>query len=290
MSEFTKSLKQFPQDFVCKIRKRNNEIPKEAIDINYVTTWRNTADILDGYNFNYNGPIHNIGENLIFILGLPRSGKSSLEKIISVTGDFDCYDEEYGFNSFLGKITGPDQNIYIYPEYLPFLMDKIFPDMAKDFQKRYVDAVGNSQKLITNTGPSNYLYIPIIKKMLPKAKIIICGRERQKHMAALFSKVFEHKFWYWTSDIDILIETYGYYQGIMDTYKNKISDDVLFIDFEDTLYKTPAVLKAVFSFINLKKTDDQILDIVRRNTKYIDALKFEDHRITQCLPYFPEFL
>jgi len=270
-----------------KNQKRVSERKKTS---SFLTDCEKVLYHLTHYNFDYAGPHHNIGHNIVFIVGLPRAGKSTTERLLSGTDFFECFDELYSLSKMLGEITGPDGLEYTYPEYLPKMMDQIFPDMAQDFMTRLHEKTGDVDKIITNTMPGNYLYVPLLKKMLPNSKVIWCHRERPRHLAALYSKNFKRSYWNFTDDINELLDAYDLYYHVYDLYKSNMPDAFLDLQFEDTLNNPEMTLRKVMDFIAIDYTDATIETALAANQDEIATIRYIDDSIKKYLVYLPEFL
>ena len=139
------SLSQFstPKDAVKFLRDYNAQQLNMRFSEPFVDIARQISHIkalLELHDFS--APSFSQGENLIFIVGLPRSGKSSLEKILS--NDPRCINGgELGTISNLFSSYTMNNTSLKYPLYLCDLDDKSFMRMGKQatdaFAKEYPD-------------------------------------------------------------------------------------------------------------------------------------------------------
>mgnify|MGYP000462106622 CR=1 FL=1 len=288
---FSRATDQAPADIVIELHKKTRKRYKsQEAQSTFPQDCENILYHLTNYNFDYSGPVHDLGANIVFIVGIPRCGKTTIEKLLSGTGAFECHDELYFLRDMLGQIIGPDGLEYVYPEYLPKMMDQIFPDMAKDFIARLREQIGETDKFITNTMPANFLYIPLLKKMLPRCKIIWCHRNRQKHLAALYSKEFKNILWYFTDDVEVLLEAYELYYHVYDLYKSKLPNGFLDVEFDNTLINPEKTLRSVLDFIELEYDDGVVEKTIEANKEHIAKIRYIDDNIKKYLVYLPEFL
>lgn len=119
----------------------------------------------------------------IFVVGLPRSGKSTLEAMLArQPGLFPA-----GELGTLGIVAGAlaNRGRLVAGTALP-------PADALTLGERYS---ATSARLaptlrIIDTMPNNFLLVGVIRQALPAARIIFCHRDLREHAAALFSKYY----------------------------------------------------------------------------------------------------
>ena len=106
------------------------------------------------------------GEGLIFIVGMPRSGTTLVEQIIS------CHSQVYGG----GELELCNQHLW------PLIKNE--QDMSKEilenFRAQYLDAIqgiSNGKSFVTDKMPSNFRYIGLIKRALPESIVIHVKRD-----------------------------------------------------------------------------------------------------------------
>ncbi|MDP7143297.1 MAG: tetratricopeptide repeat protein [Alphaproteobacteria bacterium] len=158
----------------------------------------------------------------VFIVGMPRSGTTLTEQIIS------SHPDVYGAGelTYTGKVireTGP-----------------LSPERAADMGAFYVDLVkeldmsGNAKR-ITDKLPANYMRIGLIKTILPHAKIIHCRRNPMDTCLSCYKQNFA-RGQYWSYDLDAMGREYQEYLDIMDYWRDVLpADSFLEIDYEQTV-------------------------------------------------------
>ena len=270
------------EEIIRSFRFRDREYD---LDRSFADACNAILNNLDNYNFSFE---KRTSTKIIFIVGLPQAGKSSLERMLSTDTQFKCYDEIYDLSEMFEELIGPDGITYKYPEYLNKLSEKIYPSMRSDFWRRLKIKGVDTDKVITNTMPVNFLYIPLLLKMLPNCKIIWCHRQFTNHLTCLYSKYFKHSYYNFTNDTNELLETYKIYYQVYNFYKSKIPDGFIDVQFEKLIYNPEIELQRVLNYINIDDIDTN--QIINKNKDYLNLLKFEDYRLKYYLPYLPEFL
>ncbi len=202
--------------------------------------------------------IKNIFENLsintkknntlkpIFILGLPRSGTSLIEQVLSSHKKiFPCGELPY-FEKVMKKSIECEK-------------DSI--DSSDSLSKDYFDKIKLNFEINcdfhTDKMPLNFLYIGIINKVFPDSKVLLCTRNLMDNMCSIFRNFFStgNQFSYKLKDIKKFIE---FYKSIISYWKNEkanfyeIKYEKLVLDFEKEVQQ-------IFNFINLD-FDNECLD------------------------------
>ncbi len=193
------------------------------------------------------------GENNIFILGMPRSGTTLIEKIISSHSNVSTISEA---NFISQKLHG-----YI---------NKDFKELKKilnsNFQKKYIEFIKSFNtkniKIIDKT-LTNFWYLGFIKIIFPKAKIIHVSRNPKDNCLSIFENLFDYPEG-WNYDQKELAEYYLIYKDLMEFWNNIFRDSILNVRYEDVILDTEKKIKELISFCDLN-WEDSCLDFHKNN-------------------------
>ena len=181
--------------------------------------------------------------NLIFILGLPRSGTTLTESILS------SHSQVYASGEFDGMQNLGDQ--VLNNETIKNLNDK---DLITKFRQYYLDRLPKVEKTIlyiTDKMPLNFLWIGLILKCFPSAKIINLQRNPIATCWSIFNTYFPsggNAFSYDQSDI------YYYYHLYLDLMQhwNKIYPNKIFnLDYEMLTKQPEEEIKKLLIYCDL---------------------------------------
>ena len=139
------------------------------------------------------------GSNLIFIVGIPRSGTSLLEQILSCHPQITAMGErpEIGYISHILDGEG-------WPDLSPSQIDH--------FADQYLEGCPD-QGFLTDKMPDNWCYQGLIKQMFPKAQIVHCIRDPHDCLASCFMQSFASNSLGWTTTVEGLRTYYHLWQG-----------------------------------------------------------------------------
>lgn len=189
----------------------------------------------------------NVGSGNIFIMGMPRSGTTLVESIISSN------------NSTFpgGELNSIGQ---AYDQYID-QKEKISNEDLQNFGQFYIyktNMLKKSFKFITDKMPSNFRYLGFILKVMPHAKTLILLRDPWKTAISLFKQRYVTHIPYSSSFFNIGIEISNF-EALISFWKNKCSDfseKVKFIRYEDLLLDPMSEQKRIYEFCKIN--DDYI--------------------------------
>ena len=192
----------------------------------------------------------NNDNNIIFILGMPRSGTSLIEQIIS------SHNNVYGGGEL--PILPNIIKKYLINNEKSLKNDflKIIDDQAnlKKLRSNYGDFIKNfnyTEKYITDKAPLNFRWIGFINLLFPNAKIIHCTRDPKNNCLSMFKNLFEGGLNFTYSQED-LVEYYKNYQELMNFWKSQYPNIILDVKYENLIRNNELEIKKIIKFCNLE--------------------------------------
>ena len=212
-----------------------NNLKRSTIKFNITDDSRLIENIAHTFNTELFARFEGCGfpsNNPIFIVGMPRSGTTLTEQIISSHPDVFGAGEithlrilvENYFNQQL-KTAFP-QNI-----------ERLDCQSLKQLGSQYYDItsqLNTDARHITNKMPYNFLYIGLIQLILPNAKIIHCKRNPLDTCFSCYSKSFAtgNSFTYTLKELG---QYYGLYYRLMQHWRQLDAIDIIEISYEDLI-------------------------------------------------------
>ena len=182
--------KNYPVAFAAY--KKGNDLKRSENNYNKATSNKLFSTIMSAYSEEFLSTVSSIGlaeDKPIFILGMPRSGTTLVEQIIS---------------SHTG-VTGAGELTYMGDQAKLFkggqvAFHKRFPSMGvsqwEEIAQTYLAGLNNydeGKARITDKMPHNFLNIGMISKLLPNAKIIHCKRNPVANCLSIYKTYFGAK-------------------------------------------------------------------------------------------------
>ena len=187
----------------------------------------------------------------IFIMGLPRSGTTLIEKIvisgketIDMGGETDVFDKVF-FSKKIIKSFDDDElstDFRFDSKSLDFLREKILSQYKEQ-------NLGKNNLIFTDKSISNFLYIELIQKLFPNSKIIYCYRNPLANLIGLLRSFLPNIFW--SHSLNNIFAIFDLYLTKLKQIKKK-SLNIKIINLEDLSENPEKVSKDLYNFLDLK--------------------------------------
>lgn len=189
----------------------------------------------------------------VFIVGMPRSGTSLVEQILASHPQVIARGERYEFANLVIGIRDHVPSRRSYPRYLGELTVGICDLVAR----RYLDALGEPQasvRYLTNKMPHNFLYLGMIAKLLPEARIIHTQRDPRDTCVSCYFQDFTSGHDY-THELETLGAYYRQHQRLMNHWAQVIDRPIHAIQYEALVADQEAETRRLLAFLDLPWDD-----------------------------------
>ncbi|HQT90001.1 MAG TPA: sulfotransferase [Acidiphilium sp.] len=178
----------------------------------------------------------------IFILGMPRSGTTLIEQILSSHSDVNGAGELTYIQDILDGISD-----------LRTITNMTSGDLQR-LGEAYISKIipiSQGRQHVVDKMPGNFRYIGFIHLILPNARIIHCRRNPIDTCLSCYTKLFT-KGVPFSFDQKELGQAYCDYQNIMDHWRNILPDsNFLEIDYEDVIDDFEFQTRRMLNFLDL---------------------------------------
>ena len=191
----------------------------------------------------------NTSDELIFIVGMPRSGTSLIEQIIATHNSVFGAGELTLVNTMVSNIQAETESAYVYPACLDEVdantMNKMADKLIADMRAINADSLKISDKL-----PHNFLHIGLIHKLLPNAKIIHCVRDARDTCLSCYFQYFAGYHPY-ANNLHSLAMHYLDYERLMNHWTNELNIPMLTVSYENVVSDTRSEIKRIIDYLGL---------------------------------------
>ena len=203
----------------------------------------------------------------IFIVGLPRSGTTLTEQILSnhsnVYGCGEINDLTEAIN-----IVFPDTDTKKMLNSIINSKDDCFKQLGENYLTRL--AQKTNKKYITDKMPFNFKVIGLIKKSIPNAKIIHCFRNPNDNLLSIYKNFFNQDLMPWAYDKNELRLYYHAYNKLMEHYKIILNDYIFDLSYEELTSNPTKTVENLLNFCNLP-WEDNCVNIEKNNRPIFTA-------------------
>lgn len=193
----------------------------------------------------------NLGQGLIFIVGMPRSGTSLLESILGISKNTISGGELLSMHYLSGKYyLESSEDLSLLQEYKDISPGEIYENRIKFIR-------GDNSFFIDKL-PGNYHNIGFIKCFLPKAKIVYIKRDPWDIAISIFKQFYVDNIPYAASFFNIAINIANHFELIR-FWEQDMGFDFLTISYEDLVANTQEVSNKVFQYCEIDGAYDEEL-------------------------------
>ena len=188
----------------------------------------------------------------IFIISLPRSGSTLLEKLIAYNQKNLISGEEVGVFSIIAKEFQEDKNF-----------NSKFNEIANGIINKYqeIGLISKKEKFnFIDKSVDNVYFVGWIKSIFPKAKFINCTRDPKASIVSILRNVFGNLSWAHTiKDIAKYIDNHYY---LIDYWQKEHQIEIYNLKYENLINNFEEESKKLMDYCSLKWSKD----IVQFNT------------------------
>ncbi len=238
-----------------KYLKKGNEIKRSLVNFNIELENKKFEEIKKIFNKIKEKKVDNKIINhkkIIFILGMPRSGTTLVEQIISSHSQVYSSGELPFLSLIMNKIFHEEKDIagvLNNEKNLNKLSEQYF-----SFLKNYEI----SEQYITDKAPLNFMWIGFIKYIFPESKIIHCVRNSKDNCISLYKNIFEGSLNFSYSENE-LGRYYNLYKDLINFWKNYSTELFHDVHYENLINDSDYEIKKIINYCNLD-WEDRCLD------------------------------
>ena len=194
---------------------------------------------------------HDTSVKPIFICGMPRSGTTLCEQIISTHSKVSAAGEL----SDLIKISGLENIIQSEKERIDeFQINLQKIEFIQNVRENYLSVIKKFKNkdtvYVTDKLPHNFILIGLIKLIFPKAKVIYCKRDPMDNCFSLLTHKFVDIAHQYSYNQKLLGEYYLMHTDLMEYWLDKYSD-IYVLDNEELVKNQESVSKELIEYCDL---------------------------------------
>jgi len=189
----------------------------------------------------------------IFVVGLPRAGKSTVEAILSRHAGVGAAGELPTLGRLASQLVREQAGgAGVPPERLAELRQAYL-----DEARRFVPA----GQIVVDTMPSNYRHIGLIRAAFPGARVIWCHRDAASHCIAIFEKYLTGAGYEYAYDLDELVPFHAAYRELATAWMAKAPDLIQEVDIAQLRSSPSAEIRNLLNFCGLYGGERLLADV-----------------------------
>jgi hypothetical protein len=240
---------QYPESF--EYYQSANKAYTSIRPFRYSSRNKNLKSFFTSEYFSFKKESGNDSGAPIFIVGLPRSGSTLVEQILSNHSLVDATMELTEVISIARELNNPNsQGKGEYPQAMAGLTD----DHIRDLAQRYLDhaqAFRQQAPYFIDKQPGNFHHIGVIKTLFPNAKIIDVRRDPMASGWSLYKHFFAEGNQY-SYGLTTIGKYYNDYIELMDHWHRELPGQLLTISYEDLINDLPNTVDCMLKYCGLE--------------------------------------
>ena len=186
--------------------------------------------------------------NKIFILGMPRSGSTLVEQIIS------SHSKVYGLGEtgYLEKIFKKDLidlDKYEFKIDIQNLLEYDFKQIVGKYDN-FLSFFNTKKSFFTDKSLFNFLHLGFIKIIFPNSKIIHTTRNPKDNLLSIYKNSFAGLNW--TNDERDVNKFYFLYKDLINFWQKKLGNFIYELNYESLINNHEKKIKELLDFCNLE--------------------------------------
>ncbi len=183
----------------------------------------------------------------VFIIGMPRSGTTLTEQILSCHSQVAGAGEVGFINELVQELV--DSSDAPFPKCLASLDQT---DAARLRQRYFSNmrARCGDAAYVLDKNPLNYNFVGFILTLFPEAKLLHCRRDPVDNCVSIFRLPFDDNQGY-SHDLEALGHFYCAHSNLMDFWQTHYGGSLLPVDYEDTVNDLEGSVRRITAFLGL---------------------------------------
>lgn len=234
--------------------RSGNDLKFAYFDPDAHSRWVN--DIIETFNETFFSRIphsSNRSRRPIFIVGMPRSGTTLVEQVLASHPDVFGAGELNRIRELSNRVGELLQTDLCFPASARGLTGAILDALAGDYLD-HLREIEPDSAFVTDKMPSNFLYLGLINRMFPGAKIIHCVRDPLDTCLSCYFHDFAGHNPY-TYDIEHLGRYYLDYERLMEHWRSVLRNPLHELHYEALVADQESETRRLLAYCNLPWND-----------------------------------
>ena len=225
---------------------------------------------VDGHDEKLFGAIHKLSQEMakdrnpvgctsdepIFIVGMPRTGTTLVERILSSHSQVESAGELANFSLLVKRQLGTSSPWVLDTETIEQSHRLDFKKLGSDYIESTRHLTGNSEHFIDKM-PLNFMYVPLIARALPKAKIICLRRNPMDTCLSNFRQLFSTGFSYYNYAYSLTdtAEFYIRFHKLIESFAQDLGERFYQVHYESVVADPRAETQSLLKYCALPWQD-----------------------------------
>jgi len=190
----------------------------------------------------------------IFIIGMPRTGTTLVDRIISSHPDVVSAGELQAFPLAVKAASATRTRLALDAETLHHVTGKDLGKIGKDYMRRAEAYIPKGQIRFIDKFPGNFHYAGLIARALPGARILCLRRHPMDTVVSNFKNLFAttSRYYDYSYDIEEIASYYVRFDRLMHFWQRALPGRILEVQYEDLVESQEDVTRQMLNHCGLE--------------------------------------
>ena len=196
-------------------------------------------------------------ESPIFIVGLPRTGTTLVDRILSSHRDVMSGGELNTFAELVKRATSTKSNLVLDAETLSQANTLELHNVGEQYIEA-TSALRRNAVRFTDKMPLNFFYAKLILKALPNARVIVLRRGAMDSCLSNYRQLLttQHSYYDYTYSLKATAQFYRQFDQLMGHWRTSLpSNRFMEVQYEDIVFNQQATTEKLLKFCDLEWDD-----------------------------------
>ncbi len=194
----------------------------------------------------------------LFIVGMPRAGMALLARQLSRHPEVGVRQARVGLSEVVGQLAEAGKR-YAYPEDPKALTANVLEAGANRYRGNW-QGIAEDIRYVCDTAPGNWLYLDMMARLFPNARVINVRRNPHDTCWSLFSRDHADAPLAFAYSLENISEQFVDYHQLMEVWRAAPPLPLLDVDYEALVADPHKVLNRVLEFLALEGPADPLLN------------------------------
>lgn len=190
----------------------------------------------------------------VFIVGLPRSGTTLTEQIISAHPDLHGAGELPDLGRLAARVVGSKKGLWNAAARVAELGPDTVEEVAAAYLKAMRDGAPKGSARISDKSPLNLFQLAFAAVLFPKARVIHCSRDPRDTALSIWLENFSPDQ-QWSTDFDDLAFYHRHYLRLMQHWRTALPLPMLELRYEDTVSDLEGQARRIIEHLGVSWSD-----------------------------------